>query len=587
MRWGNQLVVCFILLLKAYVWPELASARLYEPGETLNPDCAPTESQCGIRTTSYLEEVDVDTEYVWEETHTFLRNIVIGTLEIADLVEGGLIGEAVNTVDISSSILIRQDTPSQELALPSPTEPEAGKLLLITNGGSNSFTLLGSVVAPGMTKQLFWNGLQWSIVGIQEGSTFSDFVSAVSEHSIDNADYLQEWHWDALTGGTGLQLVFDNLSSGKGLKISSSSNMLESEGALLLVEGLGNSGNGALLRVDDTVQDTTPFVVSWNGNVGVGSSNPSHNLDVYADYSDAAIGITASEEGTKAYLAFQSANNVTDFSLGLDKADGLLKIGGADLATNTRLVMSNNGNLGLATTQLPNGSTLSLGRVSEDDAQGGELAFAPAENSSLWFYMDSVYASGNSEFRLLEGSSSGAEDVRAYILEGENGWQTPSDERIKLNIETLEDVSERLAEVRAVRYDLVRGKENQIGVIAQELQRAFPEAVSIRSDGMLGVNYDSVAAIALQGVKELHGEIEALKQRETKTVDRGTVRISAGEQTIRVQFEQEFLKVPVITISNHNAEGNYILKELTTDGFVVELRESGEAEQTFSWIAVE
>jgi alpha-tubulin suppressor-like RCC1 family protein len=41
-----------------------------------------------------------------------------------------------------------------------------------------------------------------------------------------------------------------------------------------------NSGTGTSFRVDDQINDTTPFIIDAAGNVGIGKSNPSYVLDV-------------------------------------------------------------------------------------------------------------------------------------------------------------------------------------------------------------------------------------------------------------------------------------------------------------------
>jgi hypothetical protein len=106
--------------------------------------------------------------------------------------------------------------------------------------------------------------------------------------------------------------------------------------------------------------------------------------------------------------------------------------------------------------------------------------------------------------------------VRAYLSIGTNGWQTPSDRRLKDNIVTL-SVLEKIDLVRGTSYTLKDSGKPQIGVIAQELKEAFPTAVSGDENmGYLGVDYNAVAAIALQGVKELKAEIEQLKNENNQ-----------------------------------------------------------------------
>ncbi len=98
---------------------------------------------------------------------------------------------------------------------------------------------------------------------------------------------------------------------------------------------------------------------------------------------------------------------------------------------------------------------------------------------------------------------------------------TPSDERLKKNITTLTGVLDKLNRLRGVTYEFKDQQKYatgpQIGVVAQELQKAFPELVSKGADGYLAVNYSQLSAVILQAVKEQQQEIEQL-QRQMKEV---------------------------------------------------------------------
>ncbi len=94
---------------------------------------------------------------------------------------------------------------------------------------------------------------------------------------------------------------------------------------------------------------------------------------------------------------------------------------------------------------------------------------------------------------------------------------TPSDERLKTHIETLTSVLEKIEQLRGVQY-LYKDQQKyasgeQIGVIAQELQKVFPELVSTGADGYLAVNYSQLTAVLLQAVKEQQQEIDLLKKQ--------------------------------------------------------------------------
>lgn len=90
-----------------------------------------------------------------------------------------------------------------------------------------------------------------------------------------------------------------------------------------------------------------------------------------------------------------------------------------------------------------------------------------------------------------------------------------SDERLKTNIQTLTGVLAKLEKMRGVSYvfkDQVKYAHGpQVGVIAQELQKVFPELVVTDAKGNLSVNYTQLTAVLLQAVKEQQVEINELK----------------------------------------------------------------------------
>ena len=89
-----------------------------------------------------------------------------------------------------------------------------------------------------------------------------------------------------------------------------------------------------------------------------------------------------------------------------------------------------------------------------------------------------------------------------------------SDLRLKHDVETLNDVLARLAKVRGVRFSWNEGGPKELGVIAQELEVAFPELVqSSGPDGMRAVDYGKLSAVLLQAVKELEAGNAELEQK--------------------------------------------------------------------------
>ena len=56
-------------------------------------------------------------------------------------------------------------------------------------------------------------------------------------------------------------------------------------------------------------------------------------------------------------------------------------------------------------------------------------------------------------------------------------------------------------------------RKQDVGVIAQEIEKVLPQIVATRSDGYKAVKYDKLVPLLIEAVKELHKEIEILKKR--------------------------------------------------------------------------
>jgi hypothetical protein len=89
-----------------------------------------------------------------------------------------------------------------------------------------------------------------------------------------------------------------------------------------------------------------------------------------------------------------------------------------------------------------------------------------------------------------------------------------SDISVKKNIRPIENVLERVTNSRGVVYDRVDNDDkNNIGFIAQELEKQFPELVNTNANGTKGVKYQNAVAILFEAVKEQQKQIEELKKQ--------------------------------------------------------------------------
>jgi len=101
-----------------------------------------------------------------------------------------------------------------------------------------------------------------------------------------------------------------------------------------------------------------------------------------------------------------------------------------------------------------------------------------------------------------------------------SGAWAGSDLRWKRNVKTLENPLHKLLRLRGVEYDWKREEfkgnnfpeGRQIGIIAQDMEKEFPELVTTDKDGYKAIAYDRFTAVLLEAIKAQQKEIEGLKQ---------------------------------------------------------------------------
>jgi hypothetical protein len=107
----------------------------------------------------------------------------------------------------------------------------------------------------------------------------------------------------------------------------------------------------------------------------------------------------------------------------------------------------------------------------------------------------------------ITGILSVTDDITAF-------WT--SDERLKDNIEVIEDPLSKVLSISGNTFDW-NEKSNKsghdVGLIAQEIEEVLPEAVTTRDNGYLAVDYHKVVPLLVEAMKELSGKVDELQQK--------------------------------------------------------------------------
>ncbi len=118
-------------------------------------------------------------------------------------------------------------------------------------------------------------------------------------------------------------------------------------------------------------------------------------------------------------------------------------------------------------------------------------------------------------------------------------YRRMSDKRLKTDIKELPSVLDRVLKLRAVTYRWNWGEDKslKLGVIAQEVQALFPEAVSKTQENYLSVDYDTLTAILLSAVKEIKlekdREINSIKKKYDKKLEEMEKKLKKKDEELR------------------------------------------------------
>jgi len=158
----------------------------------------------------------------------------------------------------------------------------------------------------------------------------------------------------------------------------------------------------------------------------------------------------------------------------------------------------------------PTGAQGAGGPQGPQGRQGFTGGFSTNSNAQVNSLGVGVSASGSA------GTIRATSDITAFYS---------SDKNLKENIRPIDNALEKVRSISGVHFDWKEDfieksgglddyflRKEDVGVVAQELQKVLPEAVAEREDGILAVKYDRITALLIEAIKDMDKQLKELNK---------------------------------------------------------------------------
>jgi hypothetical protein len=289
-----------------------------------------------------------------------------------------------------------------------------------------------------------------------------------------------------------------------------------------------NSSSGT---ADSELTVTEKMRITSAGNVGIGTSSPEFNLnqtsltingtnvsrlDMKASGTRNAGFVVASDAAyleTTAAIPLVFYANSTERMRILSNGNILIGTTSGGTSVGTGLTVSNN-----IYVQLRVQSTTSSAGIEWVSSTNYRYE-VQASNAGEWF----VYNRTTEAYRLMIKDNGnvilgGTSDpgYKLYVngtIYATGNITANSDLTLKKNLKLVDNPIDKLNQLNGYLYQWKNNDEYQYGVIAQEVEKILPHAVSTGKDGIKGVSYNQLIPVMIEAIKVQQKEINELKSK--------------------------------------------------------------------------
>ena len=450
---------------------------------------------------------------------------------------GNLTVQGTGNTTIAGNVGIGTTAPGQKLDVQGGNINTSGNLLasgVLTVSGTGNTTIAGNVgigtTAPGTTL---------SVAGSANiGSTYALLGAPANGLAI-------EGNVGIGTTSPGAKLDINIPNSGTNYLLAFSDSVGGTADIARFQYNADTSPNSLVLNMNATGNYARPFSII-GGNVGIGTTGPRSSLEISGDET---LGYTKKIkwEGSVAGNYYAGVGISGNNYLSLYGVNGVHIGASSTGAEDGKLFVRSDGNVGIGTTsptdKLFVQSDNPFIQVADSDFTIYNAGIALNTGGGPWNIMSGFSSGTNSNINIAYNGKTSAQSLVTVATNGnvgigttdpgtyklkingtgylnDTGWTYSSDQRLKENISYLENSTktgtnslDKIMKLQPARYDYIIGNKNQLGFIAQDVQKVIPEAVSITdpTTGTLGLKTDFIIPYLVGAAQEQNIQVESLK----------------------------------------------------------------------------
>lgn len=428
--------------------------------------------------------------------------MTLGVVNVVDLVvKGGKTSDqSLQTAQLVNSLaMVTQNTQSCTTAF-------AGINLPVTSGQDDTPTSSNSVNMPGIT----FATLDGTTVNVIQKDPFDYGGLKVQDIFVRNLGALSSFDSSGVVHTRNLVRISLRITRNTGTSIG-------------VPEFTRNIDTGMIVRESDRLfVQCDPTVTGTGGTGGTpSSSDPSQAcLAAGGMYDAAAVAPTPNCQWRKLSIS----SNPGDYNVGAHFPGGANGVYIAD-TLNTGGAISTSGAIttsaALSANSITSGAITSTGTLSSPTITATDVSTSTLSVLSTMTANTLNATTVNATGTLVAAAISSTGSITANGTITSNATTSPSDLRLKNNIRPIDHALDGVLNLRGVYFnwkDPRSDKDTQVGVIAQEVEKVFPQVVYNHPNGFKSVDYAHLVAVLIEAVKEQQKQINELKKNQ-KTKD--------------------------------------------------------------------